>query len=194
MNSIVFTYVCEGNSQFYSSVAEALDETLEEFHESEGWKNDPSYFRSLAAIPNEGRYYANYVGEIFGAFSIFVVSCFAKKIFDELYERTAKRPVGAFLDRLLSRTEGKAIEIQNVIYLEDIDVWVVICAVVKEGEAETTEKLFLQAHRIAHAYLQVNGRRAAVHCHTIRDGRIDIEPVLYQRPGEAALRRTQDGR
>lgn len=189
MSPIAFTYMCEGNAEFYRSVAAAIEGEFEDFHEEEGWASSPSYFRSLLVVPDEPRFYAQYLGEIAGAFSIFFASCFAKKIFDELYERTAKRPVGIFLDRLLSRTDGKAVEIQNVIYLEDIDVWVVIRAVVNAGEAEEVERLFLQAHRVAHTYLQIHGRQAAVHCHTIQDGRIDIEPVLYQEAAEAKLPR-----
>lgn len=74
---------------------------------------------------------------------------------------------------------GKAIELRDIVYLEDIDTVVVVRTRVSKENAGQVAQLFLQAHRVAHTYLEQHGRGAPVHCHTIEEGRIDIEPQLY---------------
>lgn len=120
--------------------------------------------------------------EIAGAFSIFIVSCLGKKIFDEVYDRLLKRPLAPFLDRLFAPdgvAHGKTIALRDVIYLEDVDTTVIIRANVTEEQASEANALLLQGHRVAHAFLVAHGRQAPVHCHTIHNGQINLEPEIY---------------
>lgn len=112
----------------------------------------------------------------------FIGSCFAKKIFDEVYERTLKRPIGAQLDKLLTTikiSSGKTVEYRDIIYLEDIDLVVVIRAVAKTDCGSMVQEQVMQAHRVAHGYIEQHGRKASIHCHTIVEGRVTIEPELF---------------
>lgn len=109
-------------------------------------------------------------------------TCFAKKMFDEVYERTLKRPIGAQLDKLLKTinvAQGKVVEYRDIIYLEDIDLVVVIRAIARKDCGSDLQRQVMQAHRVAHNYIEHNGRKAAIHCHKIVDGEISSEPELF---------------
>ncbi len=112
----------------------------------------------------------------------FIGTCFAQKVFDEVYERTLKRPIGEQLDRLLNVVEapaGKSIEFRDIIYLEDIDLVVVIRAIARKDYGQEIQRQVMQAHRVAHSYIEQHGRKAPIHCHKIEEGQIAIEPDLF---------------
>jgi hypothetical protein len=178
MPAIRFGYQTQGNARFIRTVVDSLEE-FDVFFGTDEWNEDPEYFRSVAPILNDGRPQALSYLDVAGAFTIFVASCFGKKIFDELYDRIAKAPFGAFFDRLLRQTQGEPVEIRQAIYLEDIDLIVIIRAVVSQKDVPTLSPLFLQGHRMAYTFIEANGRKAAVHCHSIEGGKISIEPELY---------------
>jgi hypothetical protein len=176
-----YCYLSAGNSQFIRAVAGALDGTLDTFFVESDWRQDRDLPRRMAPMlaDLEGKPQALGGWEVAGAFAIFMASCFGKKIFDEFYDRLLKRPLGPFIDRLCAELpNGKAVEIQDVVYLEDIDLTVVISATATPNTANEAAALFLQAHRVAHAYIEQNGRQAPVHQHTIIDGRINLQPEL----------------
>ncbi|RLM53012.1 hypothetical protein DVK02_15385 [Halobellus sp. Atlit-31R] len=113
----------------------------------------------------------------------FIGSCFAKKIFDEVYERTLKRPIGAQMERLFKKVEvpaGKVVEYRDVIYLEDIDLVVVIRAIVTKETTVDLQSQVMQGHRVAYSFIQQHGRQAPIHCHNISDGQIAVEPQLFR--------------
>lgn len=112
----------------------------------------------------------------------FIGTCFGKKIFDEVYERTLKRPIGEQLDKLLATAEvpaGKTIEYRDIIYLEDIDLVVVIRALARKDYGQEIQHQVMQAHRVAHSYIAQYGRKAPIHCHKIVEGQIAMEPELF---------------
>lgn len=112
----------------------------------------------------------------------FICTCFAKKIFDEIYERTLKRPIGAQLDKLLAAVEipsGKTIEYRDIIYLDDIDLVVVIRAIATKDSGDALQDQVMQAHRVAHGYIEQYGRKAPIHCHKIIEGHVAIEPEFF---------------
>ena len=172
----------EGNARFIRAMLDASAGTLDDFFHQPEWKQDSAlptrvpHLHPDVTVRNIGFL------EVAGGISIFILSCFAKKIFDEIYERTLKRPLAPFLDKLFlpsSTRHGKTIELRDVIYLEDIDTVVVVRAVVSEQTAKEVVPLFLGAHRIAHTYIETHGRQAPVHCHTIENGKVSIEPELF---------------
>lgn len=180
--STTYCFGSEGNSAFIRASADAFEGALEEYFQDAAWKQDSSFPGSVPSLVRDQSPRAFGPSEVAGAFILFVATCFGKKIFDEFYDRLLKRPLEPFLDRLC-RSEAvsrkNAVEIRDVIYLSDIDTTVVIRSVVTAETAAETARLFLQAHRVAHAYLQQNGRKAPIHCHTIEEGRIAIEPELF---------------
>lgn len=162
---------------------EALEETIEPFFESDEWQYDQHYFQAVPALYQRKQPTAMAGSEVALVVIGFLGTCFAKKIFDEVYERTLKRPIGAQLDKLFKKVEvpvGKIIEYRDVIYLEDIDLVVVIRAVATKETTADLQSQVMQAHRIAHSYVEQNGRQAPIHCHTILDGQIAIEPELFR--------------
>jgi hypothetical protein len=173
-----FTFVAQGNSHFLKAVADAL-ETFETLEKSGEWAQETDYFRKMSPAASEGRPFALAFGEIAGAFAFFMASCFGKKIFDEIYDRTAKRPIAEFLTKILSLTDGKPIEYRDAIYLEDIKTLVIIRSLVHSGEERQAAKALLEGHRVAHLFLTNHGRKAEIHCHTIEGGKIDLNPELF---------------
>ena len=182
MHTTRYAFGSEGNSALFRAVADAMEGTIASYYGNLGWREDHAFPRRVPHLRQDES--VRNVGflEVAGVFSIFVASCFGKKIFDELYDRTAKRPIGEFLDKVLSKLrvpDGKTIEFRDVVYLEDIDTVVVVRMLVDPQATGQVAQLLLQAHRVAHTYLVANGRVAPVHCHTIENGKIEMEPKLY---------------
>ena len=182
MPQIAYCLGIEGNARFIRALLDASAGTLDDFFDHPEWKQDSTlptrvpHLHPDVTVRNIG------LLEVAGGLSIFILSCFGKKIFDEVYERTIKRPLAPLLDRLFSPASAlhkKTIELRDVIYLEDIDTVVVVRAVVDEQTVNEVVPLFLGAHSVAHAYIEAHGRQAPVHCHTIENGRVSIEPELF---------------
>ena len=181
MPPTAYSFGSTGNAKFFRAVADALDE-LEPFFSQPNWKEDSTLPRRVPALAQDETVRALGALEVAGAFTIFIASCFGKKIFDEMYDRLLKRPLTPFLNRLFapqSPANGRSIALRDVVYLEDIDTTVVIRAVVGEQDATKANEVLLKAHRVAHAYLSAHGRQAPVHCHIVRGGQVNLEPELY---------------
>jgi len=182
MSDAYYSFGLEGQSHFMRPAAEIQGEIVEPFFESEGWHYDRDYFERIPALYQNRRPTALAGLEIVGVVMGFIGTCFAKKVFDEVYERTLKRPIGAQLDKLLrtiDMAQGKVIEYRDIIYLEDIDLVVVIRAFASKDCGSDLQRQVMQAHRVAHSYIEHNGRKAAIHCHKIVDGEISSEPELF---------------
>lgn len=177
-----YTFGFEGSTQLIRPAIEAQEETVALFFKNEGWQHDLSYFQAVPALCERRQPMALGGGEVALVVVGFLGSCFATKIFDEVYERTLKRPIGKQLDRLFKRVNipvGKVVEYRDVIYLEDIDLVVVIRTVVTKETATDLQSQIMQAHRVAYSFIQKHGRQAPIHCHNILDGQISIEPQLF---------------
>lgn len=178
-----YCFGLEGASPFMRPAADAQGEVLEPFFESEDWEYAPDYFLNVPSLHLNSRPQAMGGLEVFGVILGFIGTCFAKKIFDEVYERTAKRPIGAYLDSFFQKArvpDGKAVEYRDVIYLEDIDLAVVIRAIATKETTGGVQTQVMHGHRVAHAYIETHGRKAPVHCHEIIDGLVSSEPELFQ--------------
>lgn len=177
-----YSFGLEGQSYFIRSAAEIQGEMVEPFFESEGWHYDRDYFERIPALYQNRRPTALAGLEIVGVVMMFIGTSFANKVFDEVYERILKRPIGAQLDKLLRTinvAQGKVIEYRDIIYLEDIDLVVVIRVFARKDYGSELQRQIMQAHRVAHSYIEHNGRKAAIHCHKIVDGEISLEPELF---------------
>lgn len=181
MLNTTYCFGGQGNAEFFRAAADAIDATLSGFFRDSAWAKDAEWVRGIPVLAQNERPQALGFIEVAGAFTIFIATCFGKKIFDEVYDRLLKRPLAPFIDRICrsDAVNGKAIELRDVVYLSDIDLVVVITAAATADTAADTARLFLQAHRIAYAYIERCGRQAPVHCHSIVDGRVDLEPELF---------------
>jgi hypothetical protein len=182
MPDTYYSFGLEGQSHFIRLAAEIQGEIVEPFFEADGWRYDREYFERIPALYQNKRSTALSGLEVVGVVMGFIGTCFAKKIFDEVYERTLKRPIGAQLDKLLSAVNvppGKIIEYRDIIYLEDIDLVVVIRAFASKDCGSDIQRQVMLAHRVAHNYIEHNGRKAPIHCHIIVDGNISTEPELF---------------
>jgi hypothetical protein len=183
MNTARYSFGVEGNAYFMRAAADAQEEVIEPFFESPGWEYAPQFFNALPALKQRHRPTAFGGLEIFGTFVVFIGSCFAKKIFDEIYDRTLKRPIAAQLDKFFTKAtipDGKLLEYRDVIYFEDIGLAVVIRTIVDKNNTKAVEKELLLGHKVAHAYIEQNGKRAAIHCHTFSNGEVSSEPLLFE--------------
>ncbi len=143
---------------------EIQEETVEPFFENGDWQHDPIYFEQIPALFERRQPTALGGLEIAGVVVCFIGTCFAKKIFDEVYERTLKRPIGVQLDKLFNKVEipvDKIVEYRDVIYLEDIDLVVVIRAIASKDSGQAIQHQVMQAHRVAHSYIEQHGRQGA---------------------------------
>ena len=182
MTNAHYSFGLEGQSHFLRQAAEIQGEIVEPFFKTEGWVYDRDYFERIPALYWNKQPTALAGLEIAGVVMGFIGTCFAKKVFDEVYERTLKRPIGAQLDKLLrtiNLAPGKVIEYRDIIYLEDINLVVVIRAIASKDSGTDLQKQVMQAHRIAYSYIEQNGPQAAIHCHEIFDGKISLEPELF---------------
>lgn len=182
MHNARYTFGHEGQSYFLRPALEIQGAVVEPFFEDDGWHYDRDYFSRVPALSQSRQPTALGGLEVAGIVMCFIGTCFGKKIFDEVYERTLKRPIGAQLDKLLATVvipAGKTVEYRDIIYLEDIDLVVVIRAVATKDRGAAIQQEVMQAHRIAHGYIEQHGRKAPIHCHKIVDGRVDIVPELF---------------
>lgn len=172
----------EGTAPFMRPAADAL-EVLKPFFKSDDWEYAPEHFMETPALYVNRNFQAMSGLEVFGVIFGFIGTCFAKKIFDEVYERTLKRPIGAYLDSFFQNVmvpEGKSIEYRDIIYLEDINIVVVIRAIATQETTAQVQTQVMLGHRIAHAYIATHGRQAPVHCHKIVDNQVSVDPELFQ--------------
>jgi hypothetical protein len=182
MADAYYSFGLEGQSHFMRPAAEIQCEIVEPFFEAEGWLYDRDYFERIPALYRNKRPTALAGLEIAGVVMGFIGTCFAKKVFDEVYERTLKRPIGAQIDKLLRTIDvapGMVIEYRDIIYLEDINLVVVIRAIASKDCGADLQRQIMQAHRVAYSYIEHNGRKAAIHCHKIVDGEVSLEPELF---------------
>lgn len=178
-----YTFGIEGSSRLIRAAADAQDETVAPFFDTDGWQHDLKYFEAVPALHQRRQLTALGGSEVALVVMGFIGSCFAKKIFDEVYERTLKRPIGAQMDNLFKKIElpvRKVIEYRDVIYLEDIDLVVVIRTLATKETTADLQSQVMQAHRVAHSFIEQHGRQAPIHCHNISDGQIAIEPQLFR--------------
>jgi hypothetical protein len=182
MPSTSYCLGVEGNATFLRTTANALEGTLESFFLGNEWCEDKSLPLRVPQMRQIETVRAFGVVEAAGTLTLFVASCFAKKIFDEMYERLLKLPLKPFLDKIFgvgSPLESKNIDVCQSVFLEDINVLVVIRAEVSAETASSALALLLQGDRVAYAYIQAHGRKAPVHCHVISRGKVSVEPDLY---------------
>ena len=173
----------EGPSKFLHLVADNFTEISNQFADSEQLKLDSHYFMRIPALQQSRVPMAFGAVETAGAVVIFIGTCFAKKIFDEVYERTLKRPIGTYLDSIFKTgklAKDAKIEHREIIHFEDIDLTVVIRAFVDEQTTLTIEQQILRTHQVVHEYIERNGRKAPIHCYEIRDGALGLDPLLFQ--------------
>jgi len=178
-----YSFGLEGSTRFLRPAADAQGEVLEPFFDAADWEYAPEYFTQVPALHLNRRPTALSGVEVFGVILVFIGTCFAKKIFDEVYERTLKRPVAAYLDSFFGKAKvpaGKAVEYRDIIYFEDIDLVVVIRAIATEETTKTLQAQVMQAHRIAHAFIETHGRKAPIHCHKIENGEISVDPEFFE--------------
>lgn len=182
MHNARYTFGIKGQSYFLRAALDIQEAVVEPFFDSDGWHYDHDYFARIPALYHSRRPTALGGLEVAGIVMCFVGSCFAKKIFDEVYERTLKRPIGAQLDKLLATVKipsGKTVEYRDIICLEDIDLVVVIRAVASKDCGAAVQQQVMQAHHVAHGYIERHGRKAAIHCHKIVEGHVAIEPEFF---------------
>lgn len=177
-----YCFGVEGSSHFIRAAADVQGEVLEPFFESDDWEYAPEYFTDLPALYANRRPQALASLQVAGAVFAFIGTCFAKKIFDEIYERTAKRPIGVFLDGIFQKAavpEGKAVEYRDIIYFEDLDLTVVVRALATKETTQEVQTQVLHGHRVAHAFIETHGRKAAIHCHSVVDGQVASQPEYF---------------
>ena len=183
MSITPYSFGCSGDSRFIRAAVESLDGTLKEYlSNADHWKEDTDLTRRTPVLFVKSEFRAFGYMEAAGAFMLFVATCFGKKIFDEFYDRLLKRPLAPYIDKLCQSKDlpsGRPIEVRDIVYLQDIDLVVVIRALVTADKSQEVAALVLQAHRVAHAYIERNGRKAPVHCHVIEDGKVSLEPELH---------------
>lgn len=178
-----YSFGLEGQIHLLSPALEAQGDIIEPFFENGDWHYDHNYFEVIPALYRRTQPTAFAGSEALLVVMSFLGTYFAKKIFDEVYERALKRPIGEQFDRLFKKVEvpaGKFVEYRDIIYFEDIELAVVIRAIATKETTSDLQSQVMQAHRVAHSYIEQHGRQAPIHCHKILDGQIAVEPELFR--------------
>lgn len=177
-----FTFGLEGSAHFMRVAIEAIEPLEASLHESDWEEASPEYFTTNPVLHKKSGPTAMSGIEIVGGIVFFTATYFVTKVFDEFYVRLMKRPVGACVDAVLEKLniqDTKLLEFRDVVYFNDLDVAVVIRILTRTQGEQNIDTQLLEAHRIAHQYLSINGRKAPIHCHRILDGKVDPEPVFF---------------
>ena len=183
MHTPRYSFGTEGSAHFLRAAAEVQEEVIEPFFDTDDWQYDRDYFERIPALYRRKQPMAFTGTEVAIAVGCFLGTCFGRKIFDEFYERTLKRPIAAQFDKLFTKIEvpaGKVVEYRDVVYFEDIDLVVVVRAFATKENTKELQYQVMQAHRIAYSHIEQHGRQAPIHCHTISDGQIAIQPALFE--------------
>lgn len=171
----------EGQQHFLRAAVDAL-ESIERALKDSDWEESPESFKNNPTLYKYQAPTALSGIEIVGGVAFFTATYFGKKVFDEFYDRLLKRSVGACIDTLLEKISfqgNKLLEFRDVVYFEDLDVAVVVRILTRTQGAKVIDEQLLEAHRLAHAYLSKNGKKAPIHCHRVVEGKVDPEPQLF---------------
>ncbi|WP_338802736.1 hypothetical protein V9L13_13345 [Pseudomonas sp. RSB 5.4] len=177
-----YTFALEGHSRFISEVTTIRENYLDPMLESEDWDYSSKSFQDIPSLRLDFRPKALGGLEIAGTVILFLGTCFAKKVFDEFYDRLLKRPVGAMVDTIIKKVklpDHAYLEYRDIVYFEDIDTSVVIRLLLKTTEGIDVDSLLLEGHKAAHHYLEAHGKKAQIHCHKIVDGKLDVNPSFF---------------
>lgn len=176
-----YMFGLEGQQHFSCAAIDAL-ETIQRALQDGDWEESPEFFKNNPTLYKHQAPTALSGIEIAGGLAFFTAACFGTKVFDEFYDRLLKRPVGACIDTLLEKIKfqgNKLLEFRDVVYFEDLDVAVVVRVLTRTQGAKVIDEDLLEAHRLAHAYLSKNGKKAPIHCHRVVEGKVDPEPQLF---------------
>ncbi|WP_143748062.1 hypothetical protein [Burkholderia sp. JKS000303] len=176
-----YTLGMVGQSHFMGVAIDAIG-TLETTMNEGGWEAAPQYFRENPVLRITQKITAFSGMEVVGAVMAFTATCFAKKVFDEFYDRLMKRKVGECVEGIIEKfkvPDGKLIEFRDVVYFSDIDLAVVVRFLTKNPDAKRVDAQLIAGHRIAYDYVLANGRKAPVHCHRILEGKVDADPEFF---------------
>lgn len=182
MTTLKYAFALEGQSHFMKEAIEAQGELIEPFYETPDWEYAKEYFQTIPALKMNHKITACAGPEIVGVVCGFIGGCFAEKIFDEVYERTLKRPVGKMMDSIFRRidfSDGMLLEYRDVIYLDDLDLTVVVRAIVDKTCASNVDSLLANAHLMASKYINEHGKRAPIHCHRIFLGKHELTSEFF---------------
>lgn len=177
-----YTFGLHGQSHFMRAAIEVLEPLENCLLNSGDWEQSTEYFNNIPSLFEESSPTALSGLEIIGGVMAFTATCFAKKVFDEFYERLLKRPVGAYIDGLLEKLnipDTKLLEFRDVVYFEDLDVAIVIRILTRTPEAHSIDNKLLEMHCIAHQYLSKNGKKAPIHCHRVVEGKVNAQPEFF---------------
>jgi len=171
-----------GQLHFLKAAIEAQKESIESFYEIPDWEYANEYFDNLPTLHINKKLTAIAGTTAVGVVFAFIGTCFAKKIFDEFYNRTLNRPIGKYIDLILAKMqlqENKYIEYRDIIYLQDLNVTIAIRVLVDPKKTDDINHQLSEAIRLAYSYLEKNGRKAPIHSHLIIDGKVKPDPEFY---------------
>ena len=182
VNPTRYCFFAAGDADFFRAVADAERRYLAGFLASSDWELSTESVQSVPALRSQPGAMNVGLGAV-AVVGLFITTCFGRKIFDEVYNRTLKRPIAAFLDSIFSaRTQQSSapIQFQDVIHFEDINVVVVIQTDVRRSQVAPIQKVLPEAWIVAHDYIQRHGVKAPVHVHKIKAGQVSRQPELFE--------------
>lgn len=172
-----------GNSAFLSETIEILEAGLAPALSSAGWEESESPFSNVAALRVNRSPTASGLATIALAVGTWVAFKFADKGFDAVFDQTLKAPTESFVRNVLAiirKHRNDAIEYQSLVYLEDLDLSILVRVVVSENEdIDGISSLINNVHAMANAKIRSAGKLAEIHCYTLVNGCCNLEPELF---------------
>lgn len=200
MERTKYTYFLGGQNPFFSESIDIIGEELEPVLESGDWEYSKDIMQEHHALRLKWRFTA--AGGIVSAavigVSFFIVNWAAKKALDEFYTQKLRDALVKTYSRILKKLnlpQGKGVEYQHLITLEEERVTVLIRIFLKtESEIEDSFDTLLAVHNSAADWIKKNGRKAPIHCYTIENGSVNVEPVFYKSLEEIKVERMKMAR
>jgi hypothetical protein len=101
MSTVSYTFGVSGSAHTIRAVIDAQVEVMEPFLEENEWVSAPDLFKTLPVLRLDKNTTMAFGGlEAVVTVFFFVATVFVTKVVEDVYERTAKRPVGKFLDKI----------------------------------------------------------------------------------------------
>jgi len=183
MNQIEYCYCIGGDSSFIRDVTQFLDEEMRPIFDELNWKENAEKFKKVQSLNVRRVYTADAFSSGFLILGTYVFTKFSDKIFEFIFAERMRGRFNTIMRKILDKVwplKKKSIVYQNLAYISDMDVSIVIRTVLNcESDLEAVFEDMKKVSIVAYEWLISNGKKANIHCYTIKDGRYPLVPSLF---------------
>lgn len=183
---ICYTIMLGGSQPYLKDAIEPIFSNLKPAIESQGWEQSSEEMETQPAlfVDRELKAHGTIVTTLVYGAVFFVASWAGNKVLDQFFTEKLQEisnKVASVLLKKFNLNSNKIIEVRHIVWYKDIELAIVLRMKIKnENQIKENSNALIQAHRNASSWFEANGKQAPVHCYIIKDGKSNIEPLLYQ--------------